>query len=113
MTIYLMYSAKTTQYKIGYTGRVSPQMRLQELQTRKGTIGGNDPTITLVAHWRGTKRLEKFLHRRLSPYRVKGEWFRLQSVHVILLQQFMRLVHLETVDEGAWNRLYLKCVKEV
>lgn len=112
MTVYLMRSVKTGLYKIGYTNRAT-QLRLDELRAHEGTIGGNDPTIELDTQWRGSKRLERFLHNRHKPYRVKGEWFRLTSQHIEILYSFMMLVHTVAIDEREWNRLYLRKVEEI
>lgn len=53
--------------KIGYT--VNPDDRLEKLRQ------ADMETLTVVAVIDGTRRLERHLHGKLAPFRIKGEWF--------------------------------------
>jgi len=70
--IYLAKSDATGLHKVGST--IWPKQRILILATA-------DPTITLIdacpTHDMATT--ERLLHRRLKPWRVRGEWFNLSS----------------------------------
>lgn len=53
--------------KIGYT--VNPDDRLEKLRQ------ADMEPLSVIAVIDGTRRLERHLHEKLSPFRLKGEWF--------------------------------------
>lgn len=73
--VYLVYSPELDLYKIGFT---------RNLQRRLPSIRVGNPNIRLVASFSGTQCLESTLHKALASYRVKGEWFHLQSIQQVL-----------------------------
>jgi len=54
--------------KIGVAGH--PQQRLEDLQC------ANPERLVLIAERPGTFELERQLHERFAPWRIRGEWFR-------------------------------------
>lgn len=56
--------------KVGYG---SPATRLMTLQI------GNHRRLRLLANIRSQPCLERFIHKALFPYRIRGEWFRIED----------------------------------
>lgn len=53
--------------KIGFT--INPDDRLEKLRQT------DMEELSVIGVVNGTRRLERHLHRKLAPYRIKGEWF--------------------------------------
>lgn len=70
--IYFMWSPAQNALKIGHTLRLG--MRRAGLQT------GNPTKLSFLEVIRGSRALEKELHKRFQPYRISGEWFREDEV---------------------------------
>ena len=68
MTVYFIRDAGG-DVKIGYSER-DPFGRLATMQT------GNPRALTLLATIPGDRSVERELHDKFSPLRVRGEWFR-------------------------------------
>lgn len=68
-TIYIIQAKGTNLYKIGWTGREDPAVRLRELQT------GNPYSLNIIHTFRGTVADEQDLHQAFSVFQVHGEWF--------------------------------------
>lgn len=73
-----------------------PHARLIQLQR------GNPRLLELVGHFAGTKRLERFIHRKLSPQRIHGEWFRLDARGWDLIDDVLRSL-CEMAEDMAWE----------
>jgi len=67
--VYFLVAGKTV--KIGFSKQ--PGGRALELRT------GISKRIDRIIVVRGTRRDEKFLHRKFVDYRLEGEWFRLSA----------------------------------
>lgn len=61
------FVAAPGRIKIGFT--INPDSRLEKLRQ----VDMEDLSVLSVVD--GTRRLERHLHRKLAPYRLKGEWF--------------------------------------
>lgn len=74
-TIYLIESVRDydTVYKIGYTKSDNAKNRITQLQT------GNDGKLKIIYeyHTKYGTTLEKSLHNRYLPNKIKNEWFNL------------------------------------
>ncbi len=66
-----IFSASNGLYKIGCTSNI--QIRLKAIQV------GNPHFIELYATLYGGKEVEEMLHKKLSKYRVSGEWFEIDE----------------------------------
>ena len=65
--VYVIQAGKNGPIKIG--AATDPRRRLEQLQT------GSADRLHLVKVFDGGTELERELHRRLSKYRLHGEWF--------------------------------------
>ena len=81
--IYILGCDDADLFKVGTS--LYPEARARSLRT------GN-PSIRLVAFYptKDMRLIEHLVHNRLRPYRVSGEWFRLNTAMLEWLQ--MRLV---------------------
>lgn len=61
------FVAAPGRIKIGFT--ISPESRLDKLRQV------DMEELTMLGIVDGTRRLERHLHRKLAPFRLKGEWF--------------------------------------
>ena len=68
---YIMKDDNTGYYKIGKS--VNPKLREKTLQSEK-------PTIKMIKVF--DKDIEKELHNQYKEFRVRGEWFNLNSIQV-------------------------------
>lgn len=66
--IYFIQAGEDGPIKIGIATNI--EARLSSLQV------GSPTPLHLIAHTPGTKDEEEDLHQRLTPYRIRGEWFR-------------------------------------
>lgn len=66
--VYFIWDAKHEVIKIGHA--VNLGSRLAGLQT------GNPNKLGILEAFRGSRALEKALHKRFRPLRIAGEWFR-------------------------------------
>jgi hypothetical protein len=77
MTVYVLQCQQTRNIKIGYTARMV-QDRLKELKTASST------PLELVKWYPGlTQSHEQHLHATLGQYRVTGEWFKHDALHMV------------------------------
>jgi hypothetical protein len=77
MTVYVLQCQQTRNVKIGYTARMV-QDRLKELKTAAST------PLELVKWYPGlTQSHEQQLHATLGQYRVTGEWFKHDALHMV------------------------------
>lgn len=67
-TIYYIRCSETNFIKIGYT-RGNPMARMASLQT------GTPSKLNLMAVHPGSMEMERKIHEKLAPHRVRGEWF--------------------------------------
>jgi hypothetical protein len=65
--IYVIQAESGGPLKVGYGKK--PMARLSNLQV------GRPDAIRIVDSFRGTEAVERALHRRLKPFKVRGEWF--------------------------------------
>ncbi|MFC5584486.1 GIY-YIG nuclease family protein [Nitratireductor kimnyeongensis] len=65
--VYFVVSEKQNAFKVGFRGSAP---RIENLQT------GNPDKLTLVREINGGRDVEAAIHRELSDYRIRGEWFR-------------------------------------
>lgn len=65
--VYFVVSEKQNAFKVGFRGSAP---RIENLQT------GNPDKLTLVREIKGGRDVEAAIHRELSDYRIRGEWFR-------------------------------------
>jgi hypothetical protein len=68
-TVYFIQSESGGPIKIGWTGALSPQRRLNDMQT------GRADNLVALGILPGTRETESFLHRRFAADHVRGEWF--------------------------------------
>jgi Meiotically up-regulated gene 113 len=87
-SIYLMKNMANGYYKIGSSGHPF---------NRERTLQSQEPDIRLLAHVEGDKTLERKLHQRLAPNRVRGEWFSLSFGDLCQLRHDFN-VELTTID---------------
>lgn len=65
--IYIAIDTALPQYiKIGYS---------KDTKQREGTLKAEKPTIKFVKRFTGSRDQEQAVHRYLSRFRVRGEWF--------------------------------------
>lgn len=65
--IYIAIDTALPQYiKIGYSG---------DTKQREGTLKAEKPTIQFVKRFIGSRDQEQAVHRYLTKFRVRGEWF--------------------------------------
>lgn len=65
--IYIAIDTALPQYiKIGYS---------KDTKQREGTLKAEKPTLQFVKRFIGSRDQEQAVHRYLSKYRVRGEWF--------------------------------------
>lgn len=75
--VYFILNEDSRHVKIGYS--TNPMRRLKSLQT---SASG---TLRLVCAIPGGAKLEAYFHEQFSPYRAKGEWFKLQGTLALLV----------------------------
>lgn len=75
--VYFILDEDAKRVKIGYS--TNPMKRLKNLQT------GASGTLRLVCATPGGAKLEAYFHEQFSPYRVNGEWFKLQGTLALLV----------------------------
>lgn len=68
--VYLMKNNRNGSYKIGYSRNPG---------VRESTLQSEEPDITLIRHWPGTKIDEAVLHAKFATQRIRGEWFKLSD----------------------------------
>ena len=66
--VYFIQADENGPIKIGFTSG-DPQRRLNQLQT------AHPAALRLIGAIKGTTAQERELHKRLSEWRLKGEWF--------------------------------------
>jgi len=66
--VYLMHNKRNNLVKIGKS--INPQHREKTLQAE-------EPEITMVAVWKASDKLERYLHKLYKHKRLRGEWFKL------------------------------------
>lgn len=69
--VYLMRNHRNGFTKIGYSSNPS---------VREATLQSEEPEVTLMASWPGTRQDEKQLHRQYVEFNIRGEWFQLDSI---------------------------------
>jgi len=69
--VYFMLAVGTEKIKIGVAGDV--ELRLSNLQV------GSPYKLLLLVSFPGNELLEKILHNLLKPYKVRGEWFKMDD----------------------------------
>jgi hypothetical protein len=76
--VYLIESYNTQFYKIGIS-KNDPHKRLKQLAT------ANADELRLITTYESEyyRKLEKWLHRKFSQYRLEGEWFKLPDDDII------------------------------
>lgn len=65
--VYMVQGERHTPVKVGYA--VNPRKRLTQLQT------GSYAELHILDLIPGPPSLERKLHKRLAPHRLRGEWF--------------------------------------
>lgn len=85
---YVYFMKAGNVVKIGFT--TNPRARLHSLQT-----GCADPAI-IVKIVEGTRRKERYFHKRFEIYRLKGEWFDLRGMLAKYLERCISPVALPT-----------------
>ena len=79
--IYLFKAKRQNIYKLGHTKNI--KRRLKSLQA-------SCPFYLMVAHAvRGSMQEEKTMHKQLSKYSIKGEWYKFDDKAVWLVRQKM------------------------
>ena len=71
--VYLMLNKRNQYVKIGWSK--NPTYREETLQAE-------DPDIELLHKFSATFSDEKAIHQKYSEFRIRGEWFRLNEVHI-------------------------------
>ena len=83
-------------YKIGYTKRDINE-RVKEFKT------GNSNNLTIESFFtsKWAKKIEKGLHRHFKNYKISGEWFKLESHHLVDFLRICQITHdnLELLDK--------------
>lgn len=75
--VYLMANRRSGLFKIG---------RSKAPGLRERTLQGEEPEIEIVHKFQGYPADEVYWHARFHRQRVRGEWFRLEPIHI---QQFI------------------------
>jgi hypothetical protein len=78
--IYLMVNSRTSLIKIGFSRNPG---------YRERTLHSQEPEITLVACWEGTRKTESELHSYFKAKRIRGEWFRLTLADLFKIEEKM------------------------
>lgn len=105
-SIYLFNLENTDLYKIGFTRKKDPKLRIKELQT------GNPFTILYVNHYETERAttVESTLHRMYSSKKVtegyediKGEWFLLEPGDVGKFSELCGKIdsNLQVIEENS------------
>lgn len=71
--LYLMRNNRNGYYKIGYSKNPS---------AREITLQSEEPDITLIRWWPGTRFDETALHAKFAAQRIRGEWFKLSDADI-------------------------------
>jgi len=78
--VYFIYCETTNRVKCGFA--IDPRMRLGNLQVGSPTI------LRLIGEMDGDEALERAIKKRLSHFRVHGEWFEyLDDVREIIIDE--------------------------
>ena len=91
MNCYLVHAIGTNRYKIGKTGG-EPQRRLDSFQV------GSPHLLEVIAamDWPD----EAWWHWLFDPWRLHGEWFELESSHVLLFQEIASAKDIHRGSDG-------------
>lgn len=91
--IYVVIAAESGRMKVGTADH--PRKRLKQLQT------GCPEPLLLFAVMPGGRRSEADLHRRLSPYRIRGEWFTFSDESRSVVERVVRVRMTKAAAEVA------------
>jgi Meiotically Up-regulated Gene 113 (MUG113) protein len=92
--VYFIWAKRSDRIKIGFTLH-DPNLRFIEIN-----VGSPEP-LTKHALMRGTRQLEKELHRRFKRFKAKGEWFRFKQPIDDFIADEARVWHELLAEERA------------
>ena len=56
---------------------------------RERTLKSQEKTIQTIAYWKAPKSVELELHKKYSHFRERGEWFKLSTIHLGEIKEYM------------------------
>lgn len=81
--VYLMKDNYSGATKIGYS---------KNPEFREKTLLAQTPSVTLVEQYIGSMANEKDLHKMFAKKRVRGEWFMLDDLDLVMIADFFSIL---------------------
>jgi hypothetical protein len=100
--IYLMRDLRSDLIKIGFSN--NPRYRERTLQSEQ-------PLIDLIEAWQADKSDEKYLHNQYKDFRLRGEWFKLNTEAIDEIHSYF-FEHIQLSTGKTAEILYLESHNE-